>query len=78
MKRNDHIYIWIILGTIVGFIYFLSSKELERKEKDISGKNKACLPGTYVSTFFEEQNKQYIVCRINGQYWNNYHYVREY
>lgn len=74
MKRNDHIYIWIIFGTIVGFVIFLSSKELERREKDISDKNKACLPGTYVSTFVEEPGKQYIVCRrLDGT-----HFAKQY
>lgn len=36
MKRNDHIYIWVILGILFGFIMFLAGIGRERPEKDCS------------------------------------------
>ena len=68
----------MILGVIVGFIFFLASKESERKEKDAVNKSKACAPGTYISTFYSS-DKEYIVCKMpDNQYWNEHYFVRKY
>lgn len=54
MKRNDHIYIWIIVGIVIGFVLFLFGVGA-RDEYD-------CANGFITKIHSKISKKNYVIC----------------
>ena len=58
MKRNDHIFIWVIVGILAGFILFLAGADYEQQKKI----NEYC-PDRIIATIHSNINKKdYVIC----------------
>ena len=58
MKRNDYIYIWIIVGILAGFILFLAGADYEQQKKI-----NEYYPDRIIATIHSNINKKdYVIC----------------